>query len=130
MDLSDITNSAGAQEKGHEFELLDPVRGDPTGIKLRLAGPDSQISRKARQTLEREVSRLSNRSGGMSPEARERLMDDFFAAITLDWTVKEKGKSVPYSKDAFLRLLRAGLWVRAQIDGFAGDRSPYFKTDA
>lgn len=130
MDLTEITNAAGSQEKGHEFELLDPVRGGPTGIKLRIAGPDSEISRKARQAVEREYNRLSARTGGMTPEAKERVMDTFFASIVLGWNVKEDGKALPFSRDNFLRLLRAGLWVRAQVDSFAGDRSPYFASEA
>ena len=129
MDLSEIAKSASAQDEGSWHELISPVDARPTGIRLRIAGPDSEVSRKARQTMEREVNRLGSRAGGLTPEAREKLMDEYFATVTLDWEAKEKGKPVPFSKDALLRLLRAGLWVRAQIDGFAGDRSPYFKAD-
>lgn len=126
MDLSEISGLSAAQEKGYEFELLDPVHGTPTGLKLLIAGPDSDITRKARQDMERELTRLSGRTGGLTPEGRERLMDGFLFSLTLGWDVQEKGKPVAFSKENFQRLLRAGTWVRAQIDTFANDRSPYF----
>lgn len=128
MDLTDISKLAADQEAGHEFELLDPVRGDPCGITLKIAGPDSAIVRKARHEMEREITRQSQRRNGLTPESREQLMDEFFAAIVLGWNAKESGKAVPFSKEAVMRLLKAGTWVRAQVDAFAGDRTPYFKT--
>jgi hypothetical protein len=128
MDLSEIVKSTSAQDAGHEFELLDPVRGEPTGIKLTVAGPDSEIARKARHEMEKEINRQSARRGGLTPEGREQIMDEFFGTVVLGWNAKEAGKAVPFSKEAFLRLLKAGTWVRAQVDAFAGDRSPYFKT--
>ena len=128
MDLNEIVKSTSAQDAGSEFELLDPVRGEPTGIKLTVAGPDSEIQRKARFEMEKEIGRQSSRRGGLTPEVREQIMDEFFASVVLGWNAKENGKPVPFSKEAFLRLLKAGTWVRGQVDIFAGDRGPYFKS--
>lgn len=129
MDLSEILKTAEAQNSGHSFELLDPVRGEPTGITLIVAGPDSTISKTAFQAMVKEGDRLSARKAAVTSADKERLMDEFFATIVIGWDAKEKGKPVPFSKDAFLRLLRAGAWVRAQVDAFAIDRSPYFKAE-
>jgi hypothetical protein len=129
MDLSEIIKAADAQDKGHAFELLDPVHGEPTGVKLIVAGPDSQIAKSAREVMAKEAARLEARRGGMTSADQTRLMEDYLSAVTIGWDAKEKGKAVPFSKDAFLTLLRAGTWVRAQVDGFAGDRSPYFKAE-
>ena len=130
MDLSEIIKTAEAQDVGHTFELLDPVQNEPTGLKLTIAGPDSKVAKTARLAMEKEVNRLSSRRSGITAVDRDRLMEEFFAAVTLGWEVTEKGKAVPFSKENFLRLLRAGTWVRSQIDAFAGDRSPYFKAEA
>lgn len=129
MDLSEVIKSAEAQDAGHVFELLDPVSGDPTGLKLRIVGPDSKVAKDARLAVEKEVARLSARRGGITAEDRDRLMEDLYATLVIGWDVKEKGKAVPFSKEALLRLLRAGTWVRAQVDAFAGDRGPYFKVE-
>lgn len=129
MDLNDLTKLAADQDAGHEFSLLDPVSGKPLDMKVRIAGPDSQIAKKAREAMEAEIAKLQSRrsTGGIvSPEAREALMVDYLFAVTLGWHVKEGGQALPFSKENFTRLLNAGTWVRAQIDLFAGDRSPYF----
>tara|TARA_R110002020_G_scaffold5179_4_gene21930 strand:- start:12487 stop:12879 length:393 start_codon:yes stop_codon:yes gene_type:complete len=126
MELNDLSKIASDQEAGHEFELLDPVQSDPTGIKLTIAGPDSEIARNARFEMEREIARLSKRKDGLTPEARDGLMNDYFCTVTLGWNVTEAGEPVPFSKPNLLRLIKAGAWVRGQIDLFAADRSPYF----
>jgi hypothetical protein len=41
MQLDAIEANAADQDKGRWFDLLDPVSGTKTGIRLRLAGPDS-----------------------------------------------------------------------------------------
>lgn len=126
MDLSDLLNATKSQEAGHEFDILDPVEGRPTGLKITVAGPDSEIMRKARADMEEEVNRATSSRGTLSPKARERLMTDFLFAVTLGWQVTEGGKSLPFNRENFDRLLSAGSWLRAQIDLFAGDRSPYY----
>lgn len=126
MDLSDLLNATKSQETGHEFDILDPVEGRPTGLKVTIAGPDSEIMRKARIDMEKEVGRATSSRGTLSPEARERLMTDFLFAVTLDWKIVEGGKPLPFNRENFDRLLSAGTWLRAQLDTFAGDRSPYY----
>lgn len=130
MDLSDVIKSAEAQDGGHAFELLDPVHGSPTGIKLTIAGPDSKIAKNAHAAMLKEGNRIANRKGGETAADRERVMEIFLCTVTLGWEVKEKGKPVPFSQENLLRLIRAGAWVRAQMDVFAGDRSPYFQAGA
>ena len=129
MDLLDLTIAAEKQNAGHEHELLHPVTYAPTGMKLTITGPDSERTTKARKELEYQVSRLqARRSSGLviHPEKFEELRHEFLASIVIDWRVTEGGKPVPYSKGALKRLLKAGTWIGAQIEAFAGDRSPYF----
>ena len=127
MDLSEVFATTDAQEAGSYFELTDPVRGQATGIKLLIAGPDSKVSKAALLNLERESQRASGRNGAVAGERRDQLMEEFLCKVVLGWEAKEKGKPVPFTEENLLRLIRAGMWVRAQIDGFAGDRTPYFK---
>lgn len=127
MELSDLSRLTDEQEAGHAFELRDPVHGQPTGIKFTIAGPDSKIAKKALADMARSVTQLGRRNIDPSPAERIRINDDYLFAVTLGWDVKEKGKAVPFNRDNFQRVVEAGIWIRAQIDGFAVDRSPYFK---
>ena len=47
MELNEIVADAADQDRGREFQLADPVTGQPTGIKLRIAGPDSATQARA-----------------------------------------------------------------------------------
>ncbi len=127
MDLSELTKLAADQDAGHTFELFNPENGAPVGIKVTVAGPDSERTRKAYFHMQREITRLSARKNGLTPEKREELSADFLFAVTMGWEVKEGGKELPFTKENFARLMKAGAWVRAQIDTFAGDRAPYFE---
>lgn len=128
MQLNDLSRLADEQDAGHSFELRDPVQGEPLGIRLTIAGPDSKIANKARAEVERSIAHHTRKGGEVPPRERQRIMDDFLAAVTLGWDAKEDGQDVPFSRESFQRLLDAGQWVRGQVDLFAGDRSPYFKT--
>lgn len=126
MELNDLLRLGADQDAGHLFDLVDPVRGDATGIKVRLAGPDSERARKARFDMDREIGRLSARKGGLTPEQRETVAIDFLFALTLGWEIGEGGKALPLTRENFGRLCKAGTWVRGQIDHYAGERAPYF----
>ena len=127
MQLSDLSRLADEQDQGRFFDLRDPIQGEPTGIKFKIAGPDSKIAKKARLETEREITKHAKRGGGeVPPQDRARIMDDFYFALTIGWDITEGGQPVPFSRENFQRVLDAGLWIRAQIDFFAGDRSPYF----
>lgn len=130
MELSDLSRLADEQDAGHSFELRDPVHGEPTGIRLTIAGPDSKIAKKARAAMEQAIAKANRRGGEIPPQERARIVDDFLFAVTISWDVKEKGKPVAFARETFQRLVDAGVWVRGQIDLFAGDRSPYFKAAA
>ncbi|WAJ30961.1 hypothetical protein [Antarcticirhabdus aurantiaca] len=127
MELNDLSRLTDEQDRGHAFELRDPVHGEPTGIRLTIAGPDSKAAKKARGELERAVAKQGRRGGETPPQERTRVMDDFLFAVVIGWELKDGGKPVKFDRQNFQRLVDAGTWVRAQIDQFAGDRSPYFK---
>jgi hypothetical protein len=129
MDLSELSKLASDQDAGHWWDLLHPTNGDPVGIRVKLVGPDSDKARKARFRMEREFTKLQNRKNGGTPEGREELMISFLFELVLEWEVKEAGQVLPLTRENFTRLLKAGTWVRSQIDAFAGDRSPYFDED-
>ena len=71
MQLNDVLNSAADQERGAWLDLLDPVTWQPTGIKLRIAGPDSATARRARLKMADDLAELAGPDGRVTAEHRE-----------------------------------------------------------
>uniref|UniRef100_A4WS90 Uncharacterized protein n=1 Tax=Cereibacter sphaeroides (strain ATCC 17025 / ATH 2.4.3) TaxID=349102 RepID=A4WS90_CERS5 len=121
-DLSSILADAEDQERGAWFDLVDPVSGKPTGIRFRVAGPDSLTQAKARLRMADELAELADADGRVSAEAREKVRINTLARCVLGWEITEEGESVPFSHANVVRVLRAAAWVQAQVDAFASDR--------
>ncbi|TNH41286.1 hypothetical protein [Paracoccus haeundaensis] len=122
MQLNDILADAQDQDRGREFELADPVTGKPTGIILRVAGPDSATQARARLQFADDLAEAMDAEGRVSSEAKEKARLNSLARCVLGWTISEGGAPVPFSHANVLRLLKAAVWVQAQVDGFAGGR--------
>ncbi|TMV56163.1 hypothetical protein FGG78_37700, partial [Thioclava sp. BHET1] len=73
MEFQDIRADAQDQDRGRELELLDPVTGQDTGIRIRVAGPDSATQHRARLQLADALAEVADQSGRVSAEQRERL---------------------------------------------------------
>lgn len=124
MDLNDILANVADQDKGREFQLVDPVSGKPTGIKLWIVGPDSETAHRARLALADELAEMADNDGRVSAENREKLRLNCLARHILRWEILEDGQPVPFNQKNLLRLLRVH-WVQAQADAFAVDRAAH-----
>ncbi|MBB1498472.1 hypothetical protein [Paracoccus sp. MC1862] len=125
MQLNDILADAQDQDRGRDFDLLDPVTGKTTGITLRIAGPDSATQARARLQLVDDLAEMADDEGRISASAREKARLNSLARCVLGWDVKEDGEPVPFTHANVVRLLRAATWVQAQVDGFASDRAAF-----
>ena len=125
MQLDEITAWSADQDRGRDFQLLDPVTGSATGIVLRIAGPDSATAGRARLALADRLSELAEHDGRVTAAQREGARLAALAACVLGWEITEGGDPVPFSQAGVLRLLRAAVWVREQVGGFAGDRGAF-----
>ncbi|MCE6960582.1 hypothetical protein LAZ40_16275 [Cereibacter sphaeroides] len=121
-DLSTILADAEDQERGAWFDLVDPVTGTATGIRFRIAGPDSRTQTKARLALADELAEAADADGRVSAEARERARLNSLARCVLGWEIQQDGEPVAFSHANVLRVLKAASWVHAQVDAFAADR--------
>ncbi|MBN9347556.1 MAG: hypothetical protein J0I48_15400 [Devosia sp.] len=121
MQLNDLDKIAEEHEAGRWFELLSPVDGKPTGIKLKVAGPDSERQRKAGFAYQNALTE-ANRRGKITAERADDLYVDHLADFVVDLDASEDGKPVPFSKETVTRIIRAGRWVRAQLEQFAQER--------
>lgn len=127
MQLSEVMNLTEDQDRGRWLDLLNPYDGKPTGIRLLIAGPDSQSQAKARLKMADELTEMADDQGFVGAENRETIRVKSLARCILQWEANEDGKAVPFSFDAALRLLKAGRWVQEQVDDFAGSRTAFAK---
>lgn len=121
QQLDEIIAAAADQDRGAWLDLVDPVDGKPTGIRLLVVGPDSETAHRARLKLSDELADLADADGRVSAEHRERARRNCLAAHVLRWEAREDGKDVPCSTAAVLRILKVH-WVELQVDAFAADR--------
>ncbi|WP_244629529.1 hypothetical protein [Martelella limonii] len=125
MDLSDVLSNVADQDKGRMLEIVDPWKGKPTGMRMWLAGPDSDVQRRARIAMMDELAEAADDQGRVSAEAREKARLKCLARCVLHWEIEEDGKAVAMTHKAIFRVLTAGAWIQAQVDAFAGDRANF-----
>lgn len=125
MELNDILSNAADQEAGTWFDLEDPVTLRPSGMRLKIAGPDSEIQHKARLKMADELADVADAYGRVRAGDREAVRLATLARCVLAWEVTEGGESLPCTHANVLRLLKAAHWVQVQVDGFAADRSAH-----
>ncbi|SFP62896.1 hypothetical protein [Tranquillimonas alkanivorans] len=125
MQLNDILADVQDQDRGRDFDLLDPVTGKPTGITFRVAGPDSATQHRARLKLADDMAEMADADGRVTAVDREKLRIACLAACVLGWDIEEDGEPVPFSQKNVIRVLSSAQWVQAQVDAFASDRAAF-----
>lgn len=125
MQLNDILADAEDQDRGREFELRDPVTGEPTGIKLRIAGPDSATQARGRIRMADGLADMADDEGKVTASRREKLRQDFLAGCVLAWDISEDGQPIPFNHANVLRLVKSAFWVQQQVDLFASNRAVF-----
>lgn len=129
MQMNDIYAMTADQDRGKWFDLLDPVTGKPSSIRLKIAGPDSEVQNRSRLRLADELAASADGDGRVTAENRERARINALARCVLAWEITEDGEPVPFSHANVVRLLRAANWVQAQVDAFADDRAAFREVD-
>lgn len=125
MDLNEIAGFSADQDKGRDFDLLDPVTGEATGITFRIAGPDSATQHRAELAMVDELADMAGPDGQVSAEHREKARINCLARCVLGWTLEEDGEPVPFTHTNVVRVLRMGRWIQSQVDAFASDRAAF-----
>ena len=125
MDLNDIRNGAADHDRGKWFNLSDPVTGDPTGIRLKIAGPDSQAQRRAELDMADRLAEMAGPDGRISAANRETARLETLASCVLAWELKEDGEALQFNSANVLRFLRMAKWVEQQVDYYAGNHAAF-----
>jgi hypothetical protein len=125
MDFSDILANVADQDRGRELQILNPWTGEATGITFRVAGPDSNVQRRARIEMADELAEAARPDGTVSAEARDAARLSCLAKCVLLMEITEDGKPVAMAQKNVIRVLGASAWLQAQVDEFAGDRRKF-----
>ena len=108
---------------------MNPVTNEPTGLKLWIAGPDSNVHVRAAEWAAGEASRdLMLRSGAVTLETmkkRRAIATGMLARLIVRWDVHQNGQPVPLTLETAIRVLEASDIIREQVDAFAASRDPW-----
>ncbi|WP_275788593.1 hypothetical protein [Pararhizobium gei] len=125
MDLNDVLANVTDQDRGRELTIVNPWTGEQTDMKFWIVGPDSDTQRRSRIEMMDELADAADDDGKVSGEQREAARLNSLAKCVLRWDVKQGGEPLPFGQKNILRVFRAGAWIQAQVDAFAGDRANF-----
>src|SRR5512135_3668091 len=129
FDLKNLDTSEAA-ETGAVLEVLHPTENTPLGIRITLAGADSDIYRKFMyKATNKRVQRLKPGQGvPFTAEEQEENGLDLLATCTLAWEgVVVDGEEIPCNKENAKELYRRFPWLKEQVDQFVGDRANFLR---
>lgn len=117
-----------AQEEGTDVHIMHPISGEDTGMVIRVAGPDSERARKARNdstTKKIKARRLAKLDG-------EELDDDNrmnLAKMVISWSgFVYNGQPIPCAPDRVAKVFRDFPFIYEQVNLAAGDRGSFIKS--
>jgi hypothetical protein len=124
MDLSKLDVVAGANA-GTWVDIISPRNNQPTGIRIKVRGADSDAVRDAVEKAQR--ARLDDlRAKVPDDEARRRTRDrdtGVMVLATLDWQgVERDGAAWPFSADAAREAYERYPVLREQVAEAIADR--------
>lgn len=123
MTLDDIRSNLADQDRGRWLDVLDPWEGQLV-LRLRIAGPDSDVQHRARIQMMDELAAAADGEGKVSFEVREKARVNCLGRCVLGWEIEEDGKQLPFSQKALLVFLNVA-WIQQQADAFAADRANF-----
>ncbi|ANV22854.1 hypothetical protein [Agrobacterium pusense] len=125
MTLDEINSNLVDQDKGRWLEVVDPWDGKPTGLRLLIAGPDSETQNKARIAMMDELAAAADVDGKASFEAREKARINCLARCVINWDIAaDFGLNATFGHAAVVKVLQVA-WIQQQADAFAADRTNF-----
>lgn len=125
MTLDEINSNLVDQDKGRWLEVVDPWDGKPTGLRLLIAGPDSETQNKARIAMMDELAAAADVDGKASFEAREKARINCLARCVINWDIAaDFGLNAKFGHAAVVKVLQVA-WIQQQADAFAADRANF-----
>jgi hypothetical protein len=115
-DLAALDDLVAEQDRGAECIITHPVTGEPMDMVLIVAGPDSDIQRRARLAIADELLAYRDRP---SADDQERLAIEQLARCVVGWRVKRDGEDVEFTFTNVVRIFRKFVFVREQVESLA-----------
>ena len=126
FDLNELSGLTASQEQGTEVTITHPGTGEPLGIVMQIAGPDSKRQKAATSLIvgERAELRLRKITAARLEEEACRMA----AASIISWSgVMENGQPLEYSPSVALGLLTRYPFIRDQVAAYSNDRANFLK---
>ena len=114
------------QDEGIDVEINDPG-GRPTGIVIKVSGPDSERQRKAVQKLQDERLESDDVKPLNSEQIAHRQLRGLAMSV-MSWNkFKIDGEVLSYSEANAVKLFNRYPWIREQVEAKAGRRQAFMK---
>lgn len=126
LDLADLSTQS---HDSSTLSILHPVTGEPVGLEITLASPDSAHYRKVEQQVKDRNLRLvrKSRSGTLSAAALEAGATDILVGAVLSWEGAKWGGTELECNEQNVRQVYESLpFIREQVDEYLGDRANFF----
>ena len=128
VDLSEFSGLAQAQEDGVDVKIVHPKTGEELGITIKVAGPDSDRQKKARNAINNERLRMSRNKRLTAAELEADALKVTAASI-ISWDgVIENGEAVALNNENATAILAKYPFIREQLDAAVGDRAGFIKS--
>lgn len=119
-----------SQENGIEVDIKHPDTGEPIGLKILVAGPDSERQRKARQKMLNARIR-ARRMTPLTAAEQEVETAKILAESTISWEwsngLSFNGSVPDLDVETAASLYKKLPFVREQVDLAAADRGGFMK---
>lgn len=126
FDLNSFSDLIDLQESGTEVVISHPKTGDPIGISMMVAGPDSKRQKAATALIVAERAELKLRK--ITAARLEDETNRITAASIISWRgVVENGKEISYSPSVALGLMVRYPFIREQVSAYSSDRANFLK---
>ena len=113
------------------MDIVHPVTGENTGIKITLLSIDSDEYHKVSMRLQNENIKFARKNRGKT--TAEKLNSDaldLLVGVTVGWTGITDGANddpVPFSAENCRKIYTELPFIREQVDEFLGDRRNFIK---
>lgn len=135
MDISKLTKEiAAAQEEGISVDIKDPA-GEDIGLRIVVAGPDSDRQKRARAALQN--ARVRSRQMTTSAAIMEAEAITLLSKATISWAWGKAadgtdaswgGQQLECTEENVASVYRAAPFIRDQVDAVAGSRGGFTRT--
>lgn len=132
MSLTSLALDLGSLQRSDTttVEILHPVSGDATGMKVVVHGVDSPTYREADRALRNRrlhVLQHSGRASKITAEGTDKDGLELLVRCTAAWEgFTENGQPLPFSKDNARRVYEEHPWLRRQVDAAVTDAASFF----